>query len=55
MMEESKKNIKPTKLLFASFSINSNKEKRMECIESFKDKTYLTNKVTNQLTSVKKI
>ena len=45
MMEELKKNIKPTKLLFASFSINTNRKKRMDCIDSFKDKANLTNKV----------
>lgn len=46
IMQEKKKNIKPNKLLFACFSINSNKKKRMDCINSLKNKKYLTDKVS---------
>ena len=45
MMEEKKKNIKPTKLLLLSFSINNNKDKRQQCADSFINKTYVTNNV----------
>ena len=45
MMEEKKKNIKPTKLLLLSFSIKSNKDKRQQCFDSFMNKTYVTNNV----------
>ena len=45
MMEEKKKNIKPTKLLLLSFSIKNNKRKRKQCVDSFINKTYITNNV----------
>ena len=45
MMEEKKKNIKPTKLLLLSFSIKNNKNKRQQCADSFINKTYITNNV----------
>ena len=45
MMEEKKKNIKPTKLLLLSFSIRNNKIKRQQCTDSFINKTYVTNNV----------
>ena len=54
IMEELKKNIKPTKLLFASFSIRTNRKKRIDCINSFKNKTYLTNNV-NLSDNIKRI
>jgi len=49
MMEEKKKNIKPTKLLLLSFSISHNKYKRQQCVDSFINKTYATNNVTQIL------
>lgn len=45
MMEEKKKNIKPTKLLLLSFSIKNNKDKRQKCVDSFINKTYVTNNI----------
>jgi hypothetical protein len=45
MMEEKKKNIKPTKLLLLSFSIKNNKDKRQQCSDSFINKTYATNNI----------
>jgi hypothetical protein len=45
MMEEKKKNIKPTKLLLLSFSIKNNKDKRQKCSDSFINKTYVTNNI----------
>ena len=51
MMEEKKKNIKPTKLLLLSFSIKNNKDKRQKCVDSFINKTYVTNNVVFQLTN----
>jgi len=45
MMEEKKKNIKPTKLLLLSFSIKNNKDKRKQCVDSFINKEYVTNNV----------
>ena len=45
MMEEKKKNIKPTKLLLLSFTIKNNKIKRKQCEDSFINKTYVTNNV----------
>ena len=45
MMEEKKKNVKPTKLLLISFSIKNNKNKRQKCSDSFRNKTYATNNV----------
>lgn len=45
MMEEKKKNIKPTKLLLLSFSLRTNKDKRQQCADSFANKTYVTNNV----------
>jgi len=57
MMEEKKKNIKPTKLLLLSFSIRNNKNKRQQCLDSFINKTYVTNnavkKVKNFIGDVK--
>jgi hypothetical protein len=57
MMEEKKKNIKPTKLLLLSFSIKTNKDKRQQCADSFINKTYATNnvvyKVKNYIGDVK--
>lgn len=49
MMEEKKKNIKPTKLLLLSFSIKNNEEKRQQCADSFINKTYVTNNVVNRV------
>lgn len=49
MMEEKKKNIKPTKLLLLSFSIRSNKVKRRKCVDSFINKTYATINVAYKL------
>lgn len=49
MMEEKKKNIKPTKLLLLSFSINNNKDKRQQCADSFINKTYVTNNVVDKV------
>jgi hypothetical protein len=49
MMEEKKKNKKPTKLLLLSFSIRTNKVKRQQCVDSFKNKTYVTNNVVYRL------
>lgn len=49
MMEEKKKNIKPTKLLLLSFSINNNKDKRKKCANSFINKTYVTNNVVYRM------
>jgi len=58
MMEEKKKNIKPTKLLLLSFSIENNEVKRQQCVDSFINKTYVTNnvvhKVKNYIGDVKK-
>ena len=45
MMEEKKKNIRPTKLLLLSFSIKNNKVKRKQCADSFINKTYVTNNI----------
>jgi len=57
MMEEKKKNIKPTKLLLLSFSIKTNKDKRQQCADSFINRTYATNnivyKVKNYIGDVK--
>lgn len=47
MMEEKKKNIKPTKLLLLSFSIKNNEEKRQQCADSFINKSYATNNAVN--------
>ena len=49
MMEEKKKNIKPTKLLLLSFSIKNNKIKRQQCADSFINKPYVTNNVVYQI------
>ncbi len=49
MMEEKKKNIKPTKLLLLSFSIRNNKYKRQQCVDSFINKTYATNNAAKNL------
>jgi len=49
MMEEKKKNIKPTKLLLLSFSIKNNKVKRKQCVDYFKNKAYATNKAVYKL------
>ena len=49
MMEEKKKNIKPTKLLLLSFSIKNNKDKRQQCSDSFINKTYATNNVVYEI------
>ena len=49
MMEEKKKNIKPTKLLLLSFSIKNNKDKRQQCADSFINKTYVTNNVVDKV------
>ena len=49
MMEEKKKNIKPTKLLLLSFSIKNNKNKRQKCVDSFINKTYVTNNVVHKV------
>ena len=49
MMEEKKKNIKPTKLLLLSFSIKNNKNKRQKCADSFKNKTYATYNVVYRM------
>ena len=49
MMEEKKKNIKPTKLLLLSFSIKNNKDKRQKCVDSFINKTYVTNNVIHKV------
>ena len=49
MMEEKKKNIKPTKLLLLSFSVWTNKVKRQQCVDSFKNKAYVTNNVAYRL------
>lgn len=54
MMEEKKKNITPSKLLYASFKTISNEEKRWDCINTFKNKSYLTNKV-NKFPSLRKL
>ena len=57
MMEEKKKNIKPSKLLLLSFSIKTNKDKRQQCEDSFINRTYATNnivyKVKNYICDVK--
>ena len=49
MMEEKKKNIKPTKLLLLSFSIKNNENKRQQCLDSFINKTYATNNVVYRM------
>ena len=49
MMEEKKKNIKPTKLLLLSFSIKNNEVKRQQCSDSFINKTYATNNVVHKV------
>ena len=49
MMEEKIKNIKPTKLLLLSFSIQNNKNKRQQCADSFINKTYVTNNAVNHV------
>lgn len=49
MMEEKIKNIKPTKLLLLSFSIQNNKNKRQQCVDSFINKTYVTNNAVNHV------
>lgn len=49
MMEEKKKNIKPTKILLLNFSIKNNKEKRQQCADSFINKTYATNNVVYKI------
>ena len=49
MMEEKKKNIKPTKLLLLSFSIVTNKDKRRKCADSFINKTYVTNNIVYKM------
>jgi len=49
MMEEKKKNIKPTKLLLLSFSIRNNKNKRQQCLDSFINKTYATNNAVKKV------
>ena len=49
MMEEKKKNIKPTKLLLLSFSIRNNKNKRKQCADSFINKSYATNNVVYKI------
>jgi hypothetical protein len=49
MMEQKKKNIKPTKLLLLSFSIQNNKNKRQKCVDSFINKTYVTNNVVHKV------
>lgn len=49
MMEEKKKNIKPTKLLLLSFSIKNNEDKRQQCSSSFINKTYATNNVVYEI------
>ena len=49
MMEEKKKNIKPTKLLLLSFSISTNKGRRQKCADSFINKTYATNNVVSKV------
>jgi len=49
MMEEKKKNIKPTKLLLLSFSIRTNKGKRQQCVDSFINKAYVTNNAVKSL------
>ena len=49
MMEEKKRNIKPTKLLLLSFSIKNNKDKRQQCADSFINKAYATNNVVYQV------
>jgi len=49
MMEEKKKNIKPTKLLLLSFSIKNNEKKRHQCVDSFINKTYVTNNIDNRV------
>jgi len=49
MMEEKKKNIKPTKLLLLSFSIRNNKNKRQQCLDSFINKAYATNNVVKKV------
>ena len=49
MMEEKEKNIKSTKLLLLSFSIMTNKVKRQQCVDSFKNKAYVTNNVVYRL------
>ncbi len=58
MMEIKKKNIKPTKLLLLSFSIENNVVKRQQCADSFINKTFVTynavQKVKNILGDVKK-
>ena len=41
MMEEKKKNLKPTKLLLLSFSIKNNKNKRQQCIDSLANKKHM--------------
>ena len=49
MMKEKMKNIKPTKLLLLSFSIQNNKKKRQQCADSFINKTYATNNAVNHV------
>ena len=49
MMEEKKKNIKPTKLLLLSFSISTNNNRRQKCVDSFINKTYVTNNIVSQV------
>ena len=49
MMEEKKKNIKPTKLLLLNFSIKNNEAKRQQCVDSFINKKYVTNNVVYQV------
>ena len=49
MMEEKKKNIKPTKLLLLSFSIKNNEDKRQQCANSFINKTYVTNNIVDKV------
>ena len=49
MMEEKKKNIKPTKLLLLSFSIKNNEVKRQQCADSFINKSYVTNNIVDQV------